>query len=301
MPWFKIDDGFHCHPKVFAAGTPAIGLYVRCGSWAAQQTSDGIVPKAVARMYGTPRMIRALIDAGMWHEKGHGCESCPQLDANSYLIHQYLAFNPSRNSVDAERAAKTERQRRWREGRRVNGQFTDGAGREPDDDGDAHVDASTPPSVDASVDPPVDATPTRPDPSPTTSSNEEVGERPQPEAADTQPTRVDVERACQTLADRIEANGSRRPVINKRWRDAARLMLDRDGRTLDQLLAAIDWCQKDEFWRTNILSMPSLRKQYERLRLQAQRQQEGPLGRTGTGGYQPYSNPVDQSAYDEWN
>ncbi|MEV7770474.1 HNH endonuclease [Kitasatospora sp. NPDC086791] len=66
MPWFKIDDGFHCHPKVLAAGTPAIGLYVRCGSWAAQQTSAGIVPKAVARMYGTPRMARSLVAAGLW-------------------------------------------------------------------------------------------------------------------------------------------------------------------------------------------------------------------------------------------
>lgn len=299
MPWFKIDDGFHCHPKVFAAGTPAIGLYVRCGSWAAQQTSDGIVPKAVARMYGTTRMIRALVDAGMWHEKGHECESCPQVDANSIAIHDYLQFNPSRNTVDSERAAKTERQRRWREGRRANEQVTGHDNTSRDLAGDANVDASTPPSVDASKDGAVEPAPTRPDPTPTTSSNEDVGERPRPQAADTPPIRVDVERACQTLADRIEANGSSRPTITKRWRDAARLMLDRDGRTLDQLLTAIDWCQADEFWRTNILSMPALRKQYERLRLQAQRQQQDKL-RPAAGGYEPYRNPADQSEYDEW-
>ncbi|MFD4814834.1 hypothetical protein ACFWNS_40490, partial [Streptomyces sp. NPDC058418] len=96
MSWFKIDDGFHCHAKVLAAGTPAVGLYVRCGSWAAQQASDGIVPKAVARMYGTPRMIKALVDADLWHAKGHECASCPELDANSYAIHQFLERNPSR-------------------------------------------------------------------------------------------------------------------------------------------------------------------------------------------------------------
>lgn len=119
MSWFKIDDGFHCHPKVFAAGTPAVGLYVRCGSWAAQQVTDGIVPKHVAKMYGTPRMIKALVDAGLWHQKGHDCESCPELDANSYAIHQYLEKNPSRAETDVARKAKSERQQRWRESKRA--------------------------------------------------------------------------------------------------------------------------------------------------------------------------------------
>lgn len=118
MPWFKIDDGFHCHPKVLAAGTPAVGLYVRCGSWAAQQASDGIVPKQVARMYGTTRNIKALIDAGLWHQKGHDCPACPELDANSYAIHQYLERNPSRVDIEKERKAKSERQQKWREGKK---------------------------------------------------------------------------------------------------------------------------------------------------------------------------------------
>jgi helix-turn-helix protein len=83
--------------------------------------------------------------------------------------------------------------------------------------------------------------------------------------------RDDVERLCRHLADRVEANGSRRPVITKRWRDEARLMLDRDGRTEQQAHAAIDWCQDDPFWRANVLSMPKLRERYDQLRLQAQR------------------------------
>ena len=39
----------------------------------------------------------------------------------------------------------------------------------------------------------------------------------------------------------------------------------------DQIIAAIDWCQSDEFWRANILSLPKLREKYDALRLQAQR------------------------------
>ncbi len=85
------------------------------------------------------------------------------------------------------------------------------------------------------------------------------------------PPRDDVDRLCDHLADRIEGNGSRRPAITQGWRDAARLLLDRDGRTETQVHTCIDWCQDDEFWRANILSMPKLRKQYEQLRLQALR------------------------------
>lgn len=149
MPWFKIDDGFHCHPKVFAAGTPAVGLYVRCGSWAAQQTSEGIIPKQVAKLYGTPRMIKALVDAGLWHAAGHDCESCPELDANSYVIHQFLERNPSRVEVESARKLKSARQQRWREGKK-NDQVNGGEG----DAVDADVDASTREHGDAAPIPP---------------------------------------------------------------------------------------------------------------------------------------------------
>lgn len=83
--------------------------------------------------------------------------------------------------------------------------------------------------------------------------------------------RDDVERICQHLADRVTENGSRPPRITKRWQEAGRLLLDHDERTEAQVHAAIDWCQSDEFWRANILSMPTLREQYDKIRLAAQR------------------------------
>jgi hypothetical protein len=91
-----------------------------------------------------------------------------------------------------------------------------------------------------------------------------------------EPTRADVERVCRHLADRIEANGSKRPTVTKPWRDAARRLIDRDGRTVEQILRAIDWCQDDPFWRANILSMPKLREKYDQLRLQARRARASP-------------------------
>lgn len=85
-----------------------------------------------------------------------------------------------------------------------------------------------------------------------------------------EPTRIDVEQACTLLADLIEKNGTKRPTITKRWRDSARLMIDKDGVELADVLGAIRWSQDDDFWRTNILAMPTLRTQYPKLRLRAQ-------------------------------
>ena len=79
--------------------------------------------------------------------------------------------------------------------------------------------------------------------------------------------RPEVRELCDRLADRIEANGSKRPTVGKRWHRAARLMLDRDGRTVEQVRYLIDWSQRDEFWRTNILSMSKLREKFDQLRL----------------------------------
>lgn len=87
-------------------------------------------------------------------------------------------------------------------------------------------------------------------------------------------SRQDVIRVCRHLADRIENNGSRRPRITKRWLDAARLMIDIDKRTEAKIHVAIDWCQSDDFWCSNILSMPKLREKYDALRLAAQRTEQ---------------------------
>lgn len=89
-----------------------------------------------------------------------------------------------------------------------------------------------------------------------------------------EPPRPDVERICRHLAERMIANGCKPPTITHRWRDAARLLLDRDGRTEDQVIRAIDWATADEFWKANILSVPTLRAKYEQLRLAAERKRQ---------------------------
>jgi hypothetical protein len=72
-------------------------------------------------------------------------------------------------------------------------------------------------------------------------------------------------RLCNLLADAIAENTGERPTVGKRWLDAARLLLDKDGHTPEQVEYLIRWSQADEFWRTNILSMPKLREKWIQL------------------------------------
>jgi Helix-turn-helix domain len=98
-------------------------------------------------------------------------------------------------------------------------------------------------------------------------SGGEVSQRPK---RDLNEGRDDVMELCSHLADRVEVNTGERPKITKGWLDAARLMLDSDHRRADQIRRAIDWCQDSEFWRKNVRSMPKLREQYVRLRMEAE-------------------------------
>lgn len=107
MPWFKVDDAFHCHPKAMQAGTAALGLWVRCGSWAAQQLTDGFVPTDVARMYGSAAMIRQLVGSGLWLDVDGG-----------YLFPDWTDYQPTREHVLAEREAAKRRQAASRSRRR---------------------------------------------------------------------------------------------------------------------------------------------------------------------------------------
>jgi len=83
---------------------------------------------------------------------------------------------------------------------------------------------------------------------------------------------------CEHLADWIERNGSKRPAVTKAWLQAADRLKRLDGRTHEQVMTCIDWCQRDEFWRSNVLSMPKLREKYDQLRLVASRRAAQPSG-----------------------
>jgi hypothetical protein len=119
MPWFRLDDSFHSHPKVIAAGNEAVGLFVRCGTYAAEHTTDGIIAEEIAELYGASAtgsrrnpgtgkpetLAETLVRTGLWHRVRRG-----------WTIHDYLDYNPSKKAVEKERKAAADRQRRRRNG-----------------------------------------------------------------------------------------------------------------------------------------------------------------------------------------
>jgi hypothetical protein len=85
--------------------------------------------------------------------------------------------------------------------------------------------------------------------------------------------RPDVDQLVAHLAACIEANTEQPVKVGKQWRTSARLLLDKDlaheSDPLGLALRLIDWATNDEFWHTNILSMPTFREKFPQLRLKA--------------------------------
>ena len=80
------------------------------------------------------------------------------------------------------------------------------------------------------------------------------------------------------MAASVNRRTGRPPRITAAWRKQARLMIDRDGRSVEEITRIIDWVDGNDFWRANVLSLPKLRQKFDTLRLQAQRPQGRPQG-----------------------
>jgi hypothetical protein len=103
---YWLDDGWDSWPEVVRAGTPAAGLYARCGSWIARNLTDGLVPLEVARMYGTAEWITRLVDVSLW-----------AIEETGYRDLRYFPMNPSAEKVRKRRQDAADRQRRLRDRR----------------------------------------------------------------------------------------------------------------------------------------------------------------------------------------
>jgi hypothetical protein len=109
MPWAKLDDGMHSHPKFMQVSLGATGVWAIGLSYAADYLTDGYVPKAVVagRDDEALKFAEELVGAGLWDAAERG-----------WLIHDYLDFNPSKELVLAERLkrsiqAKNAADKRW--------------------------------------------------------------------------------------------------------------------------------------------------------------------------------------------
>lgn len=103
---------------------------------------------------------------------------------------------------------------------------------------------------------------------PGTVSNSRKSSKRRPRStAKQEPHREDVERVCKYLAAWMVRNGCKPPNISEKWREAARLLIDKDKRSLEDVRDVTAWSQRSTFWKANILSLPTLREKFDQLRL----------------------------------
>lgn len=111
MPWTRLDDGFHHHPKILALSDAAHRLFVDTLNWAVGNLTDGHVPTHLPNIclpHGTDRTRKAaiaeLVGCGLWTQNGTG-----------WLIHDFSDYQETKEEVRARREKWSNRKRSTRE------------------------------------------------------------------------------------------------------------------------------------------------------------------------------------------
>ena len=117
MPWFRVDDSFHTHPKVLRIPrkdrAPTVGLWALAGAWCADQLTDGHLGEhMLSEFASTKKYAEILVGVGLWEQTDAG-----------YQFHNWSEWQPTREQVEAERTAARERMKKVRL-RRSSGEHT---------------------------------------------------------------------------------------------------------------------------------------------------------------------------------
>ena len=108
--WFKVDDSFFSNPKTAMLSDGATALWLRSGSWSAQQLTDGFIPARMVPMFrGSDDSVRELCDVGLWERDD---------ERDGYWFHDWSDYQPDVEEVDALRRKRSEAgkrgaNRRW--------------------------------------------------------------------------------------------------------------------------------------------------------------------------------------------
>lgn len=234
----KFDVGYLDNPKmmdVLDASSIALCMHVASVLYCAQHLTDGVVsPRTMQRKAGgSAEDTQVLVEAGLWHQPGHDCSACPQPPENRVFVHDFLEHNRSAESAKrvSERGRKAA-DARWQ--------------------GDATSNASGNATSNAERE----------------RKRERKKEVPSDSGESQEPPRSDVQAVIDFMSEALRSNDVKFKV-GKAWFDAARLLIDKDGYTVDQIHYVIRHASTDTFWAPNILSLPKLREKFETLKMQA--------------------------------
>lgn len=280
--WARLTVDFADSPKVAGLSDAAFRTLVEMILWSRKMMTDGVIPASVARRrWGakTQTETNSVTDSGTHCETDPVTELCtnhptsPSLVRTSggdYMIHDFLDHQESAEEVNARLARNTANGRRGGRPRK-----TDSKTHSVTDSG-----TQTKPKPKAETETELEDEVLRTSPlSPTASERGSVhDDEDAPEPTPITEHRPDVDAVCDAMAASVNRRTGRTPRITAAWRTQARLMIDRDGRTVEEITRIIDWVDGNDFWRANVLSLPKLRQKFDTLRLQAQRPQGRPQG-----------------------
>jgi hypothetical protein len=261
MAWVRIDDHFDDHPKVVQAGPLGLAMYVAGLCYCNRNLTDGYIPAGqVARLVsfdglyidvqgsvgGIDRpdafhVAEDLVACGLWEPADEG-----------YCIHDYLKYQPSRADIEAERERKSRA-------------------------GKASVQSRFQHTVKHSVEQAIERS-VQPDPDPVPDLNTNTEENTSSSQATKDfPEESDEYRLSCLLRSLILSNRptAKVPQNLQGWCKQFDLILRVDKRSPPEVETVIEWCQRDLFWRSNILSPKKLREKYDTLALQMKRGAKG--------------------------
>lgn len=127
--WFKVDDSFFSNPKTAMLSDEATALWLRSGSWSAQQLTDGFIPARMVPMFrGSDDSVRELCDVGLWERDD---------ERDGYWFHDWSDYQPDGEEVDALRRKRSEAGKRGAD-RRWKRKTVDENGKNGKTDGKCH-------------------------------------------------------------------------------------------------------------------------------------------------------------------
>jgi hypothetical protein len=108
VPWYKVDDTFHSHPKSRRSGLEAVGLWTVSGSHCMAYKADGFVPEWFVRSWPKgKRLADVLVREGLWKPEVKDGEP-------GWQFHDWADYQPTSEEIEADRVYARDRQRRRR-------------------------------------------------------------------------------------------------------------------------------------------------------------------------------------------
>lgn len=233
----KFDLDYADHPKIAPVSDAAFRAHVEMILYSRRYLTDGRIAKRIAKRWPEGALTELL-------SNDEESPSLILLDDGDYLLHDYSTMQETKEEIEARKAVNRENGRRGglakgRSAKRVASKSLSETLSEKASENVAETETET--ETERTSD----------------SSAEEI--------------RPDMAEILDHLDRELEANNFKKPNRVQSNIRAARLLMDRDGHTVDEIKSIISFAQSSEFWMPNIRSMSKLREKYDTLQAQASR------------------------------